>query len=84
MSEDELAAIEARANAATPGPWTDDLAKCGSQQARGEDSLYFQPTGPESRTATQSEADRLFIAHARSDIPALIAEVRFLRMRLDE
>jgi len=81
--------IEARANAATPGPWTYDegcgyvevppcgviefkpgwersvhfLARVHNNHVEGEDGLGF---------------DGAFIAHARTDVPALIARVREL------
>jgi hypothetical protein len=46
LSEEELAAIQARADAATKGPWTAYL-----------------------------------IAHAREDVPALLAQLRYERRR---
>lgn len=80
MSLLDVDAIEARANAATPGPWklwgmtvmtdrhgTGDVADC--------DDIAF--TADPDRGLRTFNAD--FIAHAREDIPALVAEVRRLR-----
>ncbi len=60
MSEAELAAIEARANAAQRGPWRPDIDGPGMVYAG---ALNWQDTG--------GNAD--FIAHARIDVPALIS-----------
>lgn len=65
MTHDELQAIKARAEAATPGPWTFDI----------ED---WKVVNAESQHAS-SEEDWQFIAHARTDVPALVAEVERLR-----
>ena len=67
----DLDAIEARAHAATPGPW--------------------RPAGPDGDAVAQmgsarrirSLEDAAFIAAARTDVPALLAEVRRLRASLD-
>lgn len=70
MTEAHLAAIEARANVAQRGPWRPDIDGPGMVYAG---ALNWQDTG--------GNAD--FIAHARTDIPALIAEVRRLRAALN-
>ncbi len=83
MTHEELAAIEARCNRATPGPWRSmiegrdhmsgsSFIMTGAPSARGED---IELTG-----ATNDDQD--FIAHAREDVPRLIAEVRRLRSLL--
>ncbi len=66
MSEDELKAIEAREKAATKGPWTSNGT-----------SVHGEPPMTAILTAHFGNAE--FIAHARKDIPALLAEVRSLR-----
>lgn len=81
MTEDELKAIEARAEAATPGPWEtgEEVSypgRCAGIWPQG-DTWNIVTTdcgvyGPEL-------VDAVFIAHARTDVPALIAEVRRLR-----
>lgn len=58
--------IEARANAATPGPWTPQTIR-----------LYDGVDLPDE-TVAQWQRDAVFIAHARTDVPALIARVREL------
>lgn len=83
----DLEAIEARANAATPGKWTAwDVV---SSDEETETVIMGDSVGPaidSSRVALiqfgHEEGDAQFIAHARQDIPALIAEVRDLRSRL--
>jgi len=81
MTPEELAAIRARAEAATPGPW------------RGVPGRYILPDDWNHRyTAHQviegciynpnAENDHAFIAHAREDIPALVAEVERLQAEL--
>ena len=92
----DLDAIEARVNAATPGPWITGV--------RWEDpcDVYWVPINrPGSDPDNPHQPDRIaliryetcgfqyphyealsdaaFIAHARTDVPALVAEVRRLR-----
>ncbi|MFE5559534.1 hypothetical protein [Streptomyces sp. NPDC056544] len=95
MSEDELAAIEERTAAATPGPW---LAWMESRHGIGGESfIQLRPDAPEDHelyvrrfTAgdevkgpnTALDADIDFIAAARQDVPRLLAEVKRLRTAL--
>lgn len=88
MSADlDLAAIEARAAAATEGPWRaddeHDARNTGASPAwcvsttkpNGdwkEDLFYASGYQP------NEEADATFAAHARTDVPALIARIREL------
>lgn len=75
MSTDELdvAAIRARAEAATSGPWKHNgvngvhtlIGACVATTQIHEDQRRWE--------------DAAFIAHARTDIPALLAEVARLR-----
>jgi hypothetical protein len=83
MTEDDLRAIEARANAATPGPWQ---ARHRHAEMTAEDDescgLGLEIDGPPeawNRGQFARGSDAQFIAHARADIPALIAEIRRLR-----
>jgi hypothetical protein len=69
MTDDELTAIEARANAATPGPWKDNRA------------AGISGDGGEPVIGLPCNVD--FVINARTDIPALVAEVRRLRGILD-
>lgn len=71
MTDERLAEIEARANAATPGPWRYTLYFVMSP-SQG----LIADIGPGSASVN---SDAAFIAHARTDVPALLAEVRRLR-----
>lgn len=82
----DLDAIEARATAATNGPW-----RAGSVAAEGKVWCPCDPSpvlGAGERClvslslAYPHTADREFIAHAREDVPALVAEIRRLRTEL--
>ena len=70
MTNDELNAIEARANAATPGEWDASVAY---------DETVHAVVGGFSSGATPTNEDAKFVVNARQDVPALIAEVRRLR-----
>lgn len=87
LSEERLAAIRARCEAATPGEW----------RAYGLD--YFHEDEPVQGICNegtsllievncndpgdmQAKADAQFIAHARTDVPDLLAEVERLRAAL--
>lgn len=83
MTDEELDAIEARANAATPGPW--GAHGCGSTHdlVLGDGEKYLQIAHTRSVggcgmiwNEAQITANAAFIAEARQDIPALVAEVR--------
>ncbi|MEM8494699.1 MAG: hypothetical protein AAF916_09375 [Planctomycetota bacterium] len=85
LNSDEPAAIEARCNVASPGPWKSSIEgrdhcagsnfiMTGEGDTRGED---IEMTG-----ATQADQD--FIAHARQDIPRLLSEIRRLNDELGD
>jgi hypothetical protein len=76
LGDDDLATISARAEAASPGPWRSfvegrdhtggsDFIMTGTQDSRGTDI----------ELAGATKADQDFIAHARQDVPRLLAEV---------
>jgi hypothetical protein len=84
LTEQQLDEIEARANAATPGPWEEHAdygphfyAYLGGSYLRGVGTLNFGD-------GEDAEADREFVLNARQDVPALLAEVRRLRARVTE
>ncbi len=93
MTPSELDAIQARADAATAGPWFSDYypaGPCGAKVYREQIRRTYpewvvacRPSaalnGPGKDARKQEVADAAFIAHARTDIPALVAEVRRLR-----
>lgn len=70
MTEEDLRQIEERANAATPGPW----------RVLKEERDHFIDTvcckTPIVREDVTFIEDAEFIAHARTDIPALITALR--------
>jgi hypothetical protein len=77
--EQWLAAIEARANAATPGPWCTDSWEIyqGAEYVPGI-SEWIGETCRGATSMEQDRADAAFVAAARTDVPALVAEVREL------
>ena len=85
MIQLDLDAIEARANAATPGPWDGDTCDGISQHWTREkpwlDVLVMEGSdswGGCNHRISVSEADAEFIAQAREDVPALVKRVREL------
>ena len=95
MTEEELAAIERRAAAASPGPWLDGwdydeneghfiLANTDGGELFSMAEVLpvdiFNPCHQVEAKHLRATAD--FIAAAREDIPALLAECRRLREQL--
>jgi len=85
MTEKELAEIEARCEAATPGPWKLFDGYKLPDNAIGEKLAAVKWFGCEMSAGVRSDCgcdiignvtDLELIAHARTDIPALVAEVR--------
>lgn len=79
-----LDAIRRRAEAATPGTW-----KTGDRfgnRALGSSVAVISGSLPpiELDRRRNGRADAAFIAHARQDVPALLAEVDRLRRELDK
>jgi hypothetical protein len=66
--------IEQRATRATAGPWTSFVE--GRDHTSG--SSFIRTAGDDIEMSGATIDDQDFIAHAREDIPALIAEVRRL------
>ena len=67
LTDGQIAEIEARAHAATPGPW----------RPAGPDGDEVAQMGSARRI--RSLEDAAFIAAARTDVPALLTEIRRLR-----
>ena len=101
MTPEELDAIEARANAATPGPWewtrpefspssdchvllSSSTTISYGQTARIEVHSDGSAYGEYNPDIDVNGPDATFIAHARTDIPALVARVRELEAERDE
>jgi hypothetical protein len=80
MSDERLAEIRRREGAASPGPWEDFEGDI-------EGVCHITPHGNVNTMArtgqAYSHADGAFIAHARADIPELLAEVLRLRAALE-
>ncbi len=77
----DIAAIEARANAAYPGPWRAGTVEAeGKVWARDPGALGGPVLGERclfnANTYHANTANREFVAHAREDVPALCAELR--------
>jgi hypothetical protein len=80
LSEEQLAAIRERTNAASPGPWivedTPDLNRwVTSENSTLEANFGYRGNG--------NQSDAQFVAHAREDIPLLLAEIDRLTTTLD-
>jgi len=95
MTDEELKAIRDRCLKATPGPWFRDYQPPGPGAAVQyrehiitSDGQYVlaRPSpayaGPGRDAREQELRDGQFAAHARSDVPALLAEVYRLRRLL--
>lgn len=80
MTDEELKAIRARAEAASPGPWEDRLDGWTVRDANGgKVAATYRADG----TAEQQVNDQQFIAAARADVPALLAHADALRRERD-
>lgn len=94
IDDAELDEMECRCNAATPGPWwawlegRDGVAG-DSFIGQGSDEPDAVPRRRDLYLSTYtneppvSATDYDFIAHARQDLPRLIAEVRRLRLGVE-
>lgn len=86
MDEQALRKIEERAEQATPGPWDAGISR---DEQHGE--MWYSHKvwplickiatkfAPDTEIGGVDVANFEFIAHAREDIPALVAEVRRLQ-----
>lgn len=80
MKRPDIDAIKARESAATKGPWTSFVVEDGAmldQAQRGQVAFGSCPDG------SPDLADASFCAHARQDIPDLIAYIEHLEARLE-
>lgn len=91
MTQERLDAIKARCEAATLGPWYVEYEMDGPfaepQCIQGPENVttYHDAYNDYrvSAVVEMAEADLEFIAHARQDIPDLLAEVERLRAEND-
>lgn len=86
-TDEQLDQIEARANAASKGPWTVALEQCDCSDGLCGHGTYVSSvySGGVLRTEFGDfpDADWQFVIHAREDVDTLLAEVRRLRAELD-
>ena len=77
LSDQDLASMEERARSAVSGPW------CSLVEGRDHlgGSSIIQTPSSDIEIWGASAADQDFIAHARDDIPRLLAEIRHLRSK---
>jgi len=75
IQDEELDLIEARLNAAAPGPWRSFV------EGRDHDSgsSFIQTPVSDIELSGSTDADQDFVAHARQDLPRLLSEIRRLR-----
>jgi hypothetical protein len=89
MTEREIREIEDRCKLTTPGPWKsivegrdmdsgDSFIMTGISE--GED-IWSSKRGEDIYLTGVTTADQDFIAHARQDIPKLIAEIKRLNSK---
>ena len=77
-------AIRERCERATPGPWEIDhegLVRTASPEMLDEPIVLASTYPGEEGRLQWSTEDRAFIAHARADLPAALAEIERLRAR---
>ena len=81
ISIEELEKILARCNAATSGPWKSYLE--GRDHESGSDFIMTGNKngvrGNDIELTGATKEDQEFIAHAKQDIPNLVAEIKRLR-----
>lgn len=78
MTDEQLAEIRLRCDAATEGPWEVAWKTDFIWQLDG-DGDRFEPIAEAHYAEGNHHNNATFIAHARADIPALLAEVERLR-----
>ncbi|MFI8301527.1 hypothetical protein ACIGCZ_37095 [Streptomyces nigra] len=80
----DLDPIEARAKAATPGPW-ERYSQYGAHFYANTTGEYLIGVGDLNfGDGEQADADEAFVRHAREDVDALLAEVRRLSAQLED
>jgi hypothetical protein len=75
LSEEYLTEIKNRCDQATPGPWKSYVEK--RDGISGSD--FIMTMGEDIYLTGATTADQDFIAHARQDIPTLLAEIERLK-----
>lgn len=89
LDESAVSEIEARANAATEGPWAvwDSCSwrRIGTKEPFADGNVICPITQNDEHPDLLAKREDLeFVAHARADIPALCATVKHLRAEVEE
>jgi hypothetical protein len=79
MTDAELNVIRERAEAATPGPWVNVGSDVAAPRRPTEPFSCYGNYREILDEANGCDDDLEFIAHARTDIPALLAEIERLK-----
>ena len=84
LTSEELQAIRVRAEKASEGPWDVDVpidycTDCKNKYEIVQSALFLSPIVAELNDVDDAE----FIAHAREDIPKLLAEIERLKSKYD-
>jgi hypothetical protein len=84
MTDSDLAAIAARCIAATPGWWWNESGTIHAPDWRpdAQSGSVCHPAHTFESNGIDWNADAEFIAHARQDVPALVAEITKLKRLL--
>ena len=80
MNAEQLNEIKARAEAATPGPWRVQIHEPSLSRMVVSDNCTLDIDF--GYVGNRTEEDAEFVANARVDIPALIAEIERLHKEL--
>ena len=76
LTEEEIQTIKSRCDQAAAGPWRSFI----EEREKISGSSFVQTGGEDFYLTGATDADQDFIAHARQDIPRLIAEIERLRL----
>jgi hypothetical protein len=92
LTDERLAEIEARCNAATPGPWDAKVSDAGVRRDVGIIAMIhggrhvlaevYDQVDAQGADAERCWRDGCFIAAARADVPDLLAEVKRMRAEM--
>jgi hypothetical protein len=75
LTQEEIEAIRKRAEAATPGPWVVGAVPDVVFVETNQSELILEKESDKTQDYNTAE----FIAHAREDVPKLVAEIERLR-----
>ena len=75
LSDERLLDIKRRCENATPGPWKSYV----EAREKISGSSFIQTSGEDIYLTGATTEDQDFIAHARQDIPDLLAEIERIR-----